>query len=272
VKEIRFTKCQATGNDFIILDRITRPLPIAAKKLKDLVRTICDRKWSVGADGVLVLEKSKKADFRFRIFNPDGTEAQMCGNGSRCVVLYAARTKIASSPMKVETRAGILDASVHGDIVKVRLTDPKDIKWNFCVAVGSCPYMVSFVNTGVPHVVHFVNDLDKVDVKSVGADMRYHETFAPKGTNADFVKVVDQHTIRVRTYERGVEDETLACGTGVVASALIAAESEKLKSPITVITQGGEKLTVHFEKRRGHFTDVFLEGRAALVFEGTISY
>jgi diaminopimelate epimerase len=219
-----------------------------------------------------VIEPSRNADFRMRIFNSDGSEAQMCGNGSRCVALYAANKKIAKDEMKIETKAGVLNANVKGDIVKVRLTEPKNIKWNLCLMIDKCPYKVDFVNTGVPHVIHFVEDLDKVDVKNIGSHIRHAGEFGPEGTNADFVKVVDKHNIKVRTYERGVEDETLACGTGAVASAVIAAEAEKMSSPITVETTGGEKLKVYFEMKDGNFTNVYLEGKAKLVFEGEIDY
>jgi diaminopimelate epimerase len=232
---------------------------------------VCDRKRAVGADGLLVIERSKTADFRMRIFNPDGSEAEMCGNGSRCVALYAVARKIAKSSMAIDTRAGVLKASVKGGMVKVMLTEPKDIRWNFCLMIHKCPYKLSFVNTGVPHVIHFVDDLDGVDVKNIGSHLRSHGEFAPAGTNADFVKVVGKRSIKVRTYERGVEDETLACGTGSVASALIAAEAERMDSPVTVETRSGEKLRVYFEKIGGNFKNVYLEGSARLVFDGIIT-
>jgi diaminopimelate epimerase len=264
VKGIRFTKAVATGNDFIIVDNrsgsLNRP-GAAAKKL-------CDRKSSVGADGLLLIERSAKADLRMRIFNSDGSEAEMCGNGSRCAALYALRRGIAGRGMSIDTLAGVLKASVTGGTVKVMLTEPKDIRWNFCLMIHKCPYKLSFVNTGVPHVVHFVDDLDRVDVKELGSHMRNHGEFAPAGTNADFVKIVDGRNISVRTYERGVEDETLACGTGSVASALIAAEAERMGSPVTVTTRSGEKLKVYFDKSGGKFKNVYLEGKARLVFDG----
>jgi diaminopimelate epimerase len=203
-----------------------------------------------------------------RIFNPDGSEAEMCGNGSRCASLYALRKGIAGQKMTIDTLAGILKASVSGDVVKVMLTEPKDIRWNFCLMIHECPYKLSFVNTGVPHVIHFVKDLDNIDVKNIGSHLRYHGEFSPAGTNADFVKIIDARSIKVRTYERGVEDETLACGTGSVASALIAAEAERMKSPVTVETRSGEKLKVYFDKIDGNFKNVYLEGSAKLVFDG----
>jgi len=263
-KKIMFTKAVATGNDFVIVDNRSS----AIRGLAGFARRVCDRKRSVGGDGLLVVERSRSADFRMRIFNPDGSEAEMCGNGSRCIALYAAARKIARARMRIETLAGMLDATVRRGVVKVKLTDPKDIKWNLCLMIHKCPYMVSFVNTGVPHTIHFVEDLDKVDVKNLGGHIRYHDEFSPAGTNADFVKLSGKRTISVRTYERGVEDETLACGTGAVASAIIAAEAEKMASPVTVETRSGEKLRVHFDRIDGQFKNAYLEGRATLVFDG----
>ena len=266
---IQFTKAVATGNDFIIVDN--RAGAIEEKTLSLFARKACDRKRSIGADGLLVIEPSKRCDFRMRIFNPDGSEAEMCGNGSRCVALFAAAKKIVKEKMTIETAAGLLDASVKGDTVKVKLTDPKDIKWNLCLMINKCPYKVNFVDTGVPHVIHFTDDLEKIDVTNIGSHIRHHGEFSPEGTNADFVKVLNKHTIKIRTYERGVEDETLACGTGAVASAIISAEAEKMSSPVTVETQGGEKVKVYFEIKDGNFRNVYLEGKARLVFNGELT-
>ena len=266
---IQFTKAVATGNDFIIVDN--RKGVIKEKALSLFAKKACDRKRAIGADGLLVIEPSKKADFRMRIFNPDGSEAEMCGNGSRCVALFAAAKMIAKEKMSIETAAGLLDADVKGDTVKVKLTDPKEIKWNFCLMINKCPYKVNFADTGVPHVIHFTDDLEKIDVKNIGSHIRHHGEFSPEGTNADFVKVLNKQTIKIRTYERGVEDETLACGTGAVASAIISAEVEKMSSPVTVETQGGEKVKVYFEMKDGNFRNVYLEGEAQLIFNGELT-
>ena len=264
---LKFTKAVATGNDFVVIDN----RELSVKDLPALAKMVCDRKRSIGSDGLLVIEKSKKCDFRMRIFNPDGSQAQMCGNGSRCIALYAITMKIAGVEMTIETLAGELKARVVGDVVKVMLTEPKDIRWNLCLMIHKCPYKLTFVNTGVPHVVHFVEDLDSVDVKNLGSHLRNHDEFSPEGTNADFVQIDGKNSIKVRTYERGVEDETLACGTGSVASALISAEREGMISPVTVETRSGEKLKVYFSKVDGNFKDVYLEGSAKLVYEGVIN-
>jgi diaminopimelate epimerase len=266
VKTIKFTKAVATGNDFIVIDN--RRLGI--KGLSKLAIALCDRKYGIGSDGLLVVERSAKAHFRMRIFNSDGSEAEMCGNGSRCIALYAKIKKIAPQNMTIQTLAGMLQASVRGDIVKVRLTNPRDLALGVCIEIGSTPHELCFVNTGVPHAIHFVDDIKDVDVKNFGRSIRHHDAFAPRGTNADFVQMVDSKNIKVRTYERGVEDETLACGTGSVASALISAEIANMTSPVTVETRGGEKLKVHFDRQDGSFVEVYLEGRASLVFDGIV--
>jgi len=271
--KIGFTKAVATGNDFIIIESKilgSNAQVSSVKYLSGLAKRLCDRKMSIGADGILIIESSEKADFRMRIFNPDGSEAEMCGNGSRCAALYASVKNITKPSMTIETLAGILNAQVKGDVVKVKLTDPIDIKVNLCLMINKCPYKVSFLNTGVPHTIHFVDDLDKVDVKNLGSHIRHHGEFSPEGTNADFVKIAGRQKIRIRTYERGVEDETLACGTGAVASALISAEVEKMASPVEVETRGGESVKVYFEMIGGNFKNVYLEGRANLVFNGEI--
>jgi diaminopimelate epimerase len=266
---IKFTKSVATGNDFVIIDNRNFVL---GNDSSGIARKLCDRFYGAGADGLLLVEPSKIADFKMRVFNSDGSEAQMCGNGSRCIALYAYSKKIAPADMKIETMAGVLNANVRGDNVKVKLTDPKDIQWNLCLMINECPYKVNFADTGVPHVVHFVNDLEAIEVKKLGPRMRYHEEFSPHGANVDFVKITDRNksTIAVRTYERGVENETLACGTGAVASAIISAEAEKLTSPVTVETRSGETLKVYFDYSEGNFKNVYLEGKAKLVYEGEI--
>jgi diaminopimelate epimerase len=266
---IKFTKAVATGNDFIIVDNRDSVLKTG---LSGIAKKLCDRFYGVGADGLLLVEKSSAADFKMRIFNSDGSEAEMCGNGSRCAALYAHSKKIAPDNMKIETMAGMLNANVRGQIVKVKLTDPKDIQWNLCLMIHECPYKVNLANTGVPHVIHFVDDLEAIEVNKLGPKMRYHEEFSPNGANVNFVKIADKNKnkIAVRTYERGVEDETLACGTGAVASAIISAEAEKLVSPITVETRSGELLKVYFESHEGNFKNVYLEGKVRLVYEGEI--
>lgn len=267
---IEFVKMVASGNDFVVIDN--RREIIHGLKLHAFAREICDRNYGVGADGLIAIEPSKKADFRMRIINPDGSEAEMCGNGARCIALFAKEKKIAGKKMNFETLSGIIEAEVCDDIVKLKMPDPTDLRREVRLLIENEDYMAHFVNTGVPHTIIYVEDLDSWDVKRLGREIRHHKTFAPKGTNVDFVEVQKGNSIRVRTYERGVEDETLACGTGVVASGIISAAMKDFKSPVVCLTKGRDKLKIYFKKNGDNFTDVYLEGGAREVFLGRYLY
>lgn len=269
---IPFFKMSGSGNDFILIDNRERvvetalgPIPVV-----DFVRSVCRRVASVGADGLILIERSDRHAFRWRFFNADGSEVEMCGNGGRCAARFAFHKKIAGRSMSFETAAGVIDAQVAKGVVKLRLPDPADLRLGESLAIAGRTLEVHFVNTGVPHGVHFVDDLDAFDVFATGRAIRYHERYAPKGTNADFVRVIDDRTIQVRTYERGVEDETLACGTGLVASVLIAAARGLVESPVNVRVQSGEVLKVYFERVGKGFTKVYFEGRVQMICEGRI--
>ncbi len=265
---IEFYKMSGSGNDFVLIDNRAGSLdvgdPIA------FVKRVCERKVSVGADGLFFIEKSDRVDFRWRFYNADGSEAAMCGNGARCAARFAYLTGIAGAKMSFETGAGIIDAEVKGDVVKVRLTDPQGLALDKQIRIGNELLHVHSINTGVPHAVYFVRDPDRFDVVATGRAIRNHEHYQPAGTNANFVSVLDGHTLRVRTYERGVEDETLACGTGSVASALIAASRGLVESPVDVRVQSGELLRIHFEQNGGAFAKVYLEGKAKVVYQGKL--
>jgi diaminopimelate epimerase len=265
---IEFYKMSGSGNDFILIDN--RDGSLSVGDIAAFVKSICKRKVSVGADGLTVIEPSNKVDFRWRFFNADGSEVEMCGNGGRCAARFALLRGIAGEKMSFETLAGIIDAEVRGDVVKLRLTDPRDLVMDDRIQVGKQILFVHSINTGVPHVVHFVRDLEGFDVFSTGRAIRRHEHYQPAGTNADFAAVVDDHTLRVRTYERGVEEETLACGTGSVASALIAARKGFVESPVDVRVQSGETLRIHFEQTEGGFTKVYLEGKTTVIYQGKL--
>ena len=265
---IDFMKMSGSGNDFIVIDN--RDQSLAAGNITEFVRTVCERKVSVGADGLIIIENSDRADFRWRYFNADGSEADMCGNGARCTARFAYLRGIAKENMSFETGAGIIKAEVRGETVKVKLTEPYAIKVSIPLVIEGQPLEVSFINTGVPHVVLFVQDLDRYDAFNTGRKIRYHKEFQPEGTNANFMEVIDRHTIRVRTYERGVEDETLACGTGVVASVLISSCKGLVESPVDVRVRSGETLKIYFHKAGHVFKDIYLEGKANVVYEGRI--
>jgi diaminopimelate epimerase len=249
----------ASGNDFTVIRLSGYPVI----RLKKIAIDICDRKYGIGADGLLVLEKSRIADVKMRIFNPDGSEAEMCGNGARCAALF---TK--AKNLKIETKAGVITAQVSKSEVKIKLTDPKEIKLNIPLKINQRGLKVNFINTGVPHTVIFVEGLEKIDVKNLGRQIRYHQKFAPRGTNVDFIEIFNRNSIKIRTYERGVEDETLACGTGAVASALIFALKTAAEKKINLQTKSAEILKVYFKKIGNKFTNVWLEGKAKIVYKG----
>lgn len=266
MKAIEFAKMVASGNDFVVVENCKSK--ISDSELPSLAKDICDRNFGVGGDGLLVIEPSKKADFKMRILNPDGSEAEMCGNGARCVALFAKESKIVDGDIRIDTLSGIIEARVTDDKVKIKMQDPKDLRLDFSLSIEGSDYKISFVNTGVPHVVMFVEDLDSFDVNKLGRAMRYNERFSPRGTNVNFVKTQKGNSLKVRTYERGVEDETLACGTGVAASAIISAISKGLTSPISCLTKSAETLIIYFDRVDDNFKNVYLEGRAKTVFHG----
>jgi len=259
---LRFSKLQGTGNDFVIINNLGGQFNDFCVGVgeEELVRAICSRRTGVGADGLILIEDSQVANFRWRFFNADGSPAEMCGNGMRCVARYAYEEGLAPEKMTVETDAGIVEAEVLGRNVKVRLTPPKDFNLN----LKTEGLTLHFVNTGVPHAVVFVDALELVEVDEVGKRIRFSPLFAPAGTNVNFVEVrLDR--ILVRTYERGVEAETLACGTGAVASALIAAKLFNLPSPVEVEVRSGERLRVYFDE---DMREVYLEGPTLWVYDG----
>lgn len=269
MKKIEFTKVVASGNDFVVIHNCQ----LSVVSCQHLAKEICNRKFGVGADGLLVLEKSKVADVKMRIFNVDGSEAEMCGNGARCVALWA-KSKIKNQKSKIigiETKAGIIEALVSGSRVRIKLTEPKDYTLGVPIQIKGRELKISSINTGVPHAVIFVEGIEQIDVSNLGRHIRYYECFAPSGTNVDFVEVVDRNTIKVRTYERGVEDETLACGTGAAAAAVVTGYRLGVRgyeNKINVITQGGETLRIYFKKDNDTISDVWLEGRARIVYKG----
>ena len=264
---LRFTKMNGAGNDFILFDNRTGSIALDRKQIAQL----CDRHRGIGADGILLLQKpTNRADFRMRYFNADGGEAEMCGNGARCFARFANRVGGHNGTISFETLAGVISAELKGDLVTLRMTEPTDLRLDVDLAMAAENKTVHFINSGVPHVVIAVAKIDDADVRRDGAAIRHHKMFSPNGTNVNFIEKRGPNRIAIRTYERGVEDETLACGTGIVASALIFAASEKSSSPITVLARGGDELQVGFEKVEGNFHKVTLTGPAEFVFEGTI--
>ena len=263
-----FTKMNGAGNDFIFIDNRAQQIRLTTEQ----VVRLCHRQRGVGADGLMLLIPcaSGRADWAWDFYNSDGSRAEMCGNGARCFARYIQRRAGAQQHLTFETIAGVITARFDGERVTVNLTSPKDLRLGEKVLLSTGKETIHSLNTGVPHAVLFVPDADQAMVQSLGQEIRRHAHFAPKGTNVNFVQLLGPNHIRVRTYERGVEGETLACGTGVTASALIAARVHGFQSPVKVQVQGGDTLEVSFKEEPGSFADVWLKGPADFCFDGRI--
>jgi len=276
---MEFTKCQGAGNDFILIDnrdgKVQKKLQELNIDLPTFVKKLCQFHTGVGADGLILIEEpeNNENDFKWEFFNADGSVAEMCGNGSRCAVRFAYEKGIVKKEhIKFETLAGVIEAWIkdNGRVVRVQLTKPFDLKLDFDIPLEEETLKGNFLNTGVPHVVIYTKNLKEFDVKKYGASIRYHKMFAPAGTNVNFIEPKSENEIAIRTYERGVEDETLACGTGSTAAAIIAYLQGWVKQkPVKVHTKGGEILTIDFDEK---LEKVFLEGRVYKVFDGFLSY
>lgn len=268
---LHFYKMTGAGNDFIMVDN--RDLSLTPVLSRETIEALCDRRFGIGADGLIAVEPAKgQGDYRMRYYNADGGEAEMCGNGARCFASFASVLDD-NEPMNLsfETKAGLIRANIHEDFsVTINLTTPHSLELGKLPAGGLIPGPVHFINTGVPHAVVFVKDLEVINVRAMGAHLRYHEAFAPAGTNVNFVQVLAPDHIAIRTYERGVEDETLACGTGMTASALVHALLTDAPAPIKVDVAGGSTLAIGFVRNGQEFSDVTLTGPADFVFEGEI--
>jgi len=267
---LAFYKMSGHGNDFLLVDN--RQGAVAASDMAALARAACDRKRGVGADGMVFIENGPAGvDFAWRFFNDDGSAAEMCGNAARCAALFAKMLGLAQPRMRFLTLAGVIQAEVGSDAVKVQLTPARDLKLDFDLEVNGRTVRMSGVNTGVPHVVVFDDDPEHAPVKELGRAIRFHPHFQPAGTNVNFARTLGEHALYNRTYERGVEDETLACGTGCLAAVLVAAAKGRVASPVQVTTQGGEILTVHFIRSGNGFENLYLEGPVRVVCCGRLS-
>jgi diaminopimelate epimerase len=264
---VEFTKMNGAGNDFILVDNRAGKIQLK----RDQIVRLCDRHRGIGADGIMILVPSRtgKADWAWDFYNSDGSTGEMCGNGARCFARFVQQAVGSEGGFTFETEAGIITARFNGERVTVNLTKPKDLRLNETVMLSTGSSSVHSVNTGVPHAVLYVPDADQAMVMSLGAEIRRHPHFGPRGTNVNFVQVLGPNQIRVRTFERGVEGETLACGTGVCASAMISARVHQFVSPVKVQVQGGDTLEVSF-KDHGEFDDVRLTGPADFVFSGKV--
>jgi diaminopimelate epimerase len=267
------------GNDFVLIDN--REGIIDADHCQGLVRSACRRRLSVGADGMILIENDPEVDFKWRFFNLDASEAEMCGNAARCAARFAHLTGIVDKQaMAFRTLAGIIRAELLENRVKAQMTLPHSLQLDLSIETTDRSFDLDFIDTGVPHAVCFVADddeLEAVDMQHLGHSIRFHPHFQPAGTNVNFASIKDARHITIRTYERGVEGETLACGTGAVAASLIAASRNLVRAPVQVRTRGGESLTVHFEivdgtarSDRIPFREVYLEGEARVAYEADL--
>jgi diaminopimelate epimerase len=264
--KIPFLKMSGAGNDFIVIDNRAGLVPEPAGAL---AARLCARRDAIGADGLLLLEKSGRADFRMRYYNADGSEADMCGNGARCISRFALLCGAAKQEMRFENLAGDFKSLVdQAGQVALDMTAPHSEALNLRIEQDGLDLLGHSLNTGVPHLVLEWPGLSAAPVVALGRKLRHHAAFAPKGTNVNFVEVTGPQSLKIRTYERGVEDETLACGTGSVAAAILMARAGRVKAPVTLTTLSGGQLEVRFTLQGGQAVDVQLIGDARVRFAG----
>lgn len=266
--KLDFVKMNGAGNDFILIDNRSGTVRLTPAQ----VARLCHRQRGIGADGLMLLVPGRQgqAPWAWDFFNSDGSTAEMCGNGARCFARFIQSLTGTREVIRFETLAGVITARPQGGRVTINLTPPQGLCLGQHVTAGGAQLTVHSLNTGVPHAVIFVPDADQVMVQGLGAELRHHDHFKPRGTNVNFVQILGPGRIRVRTYERGVEGETLACGTGVTAAALISARVHGFPPPVQVQVQGGDTLEVGWTPAADGFTDVQLNGPADLVFQGTV--
>ncbi len=266
--QISFMKMHGAGNDFIVVDNRCAVFPLHDT---GWMRRICHRNHGIGSEGILLLEQAADTDFSMRFFNPDGQEADMCGNGARCIAQRAYELGIVGREMVFTTKAGRIRAVIRQDFVTIQLPPPRDLRRN--ILLDDLRLTVDFIRTGVPHAAAYVDDVQAVPLATLGRAVRTHPQFAPEGVNLNVVQRINEHTLSVRTYERGVEAETPACGTGITASALLSSLRFHMTSPISVICAHGDTLSVSFSPDgAGGFISVELGGPVETVFEGTLTY
>ena len=267
--KIKFWKMHGARNDFVLVDDRAGKFPVADR---EFITHLAARHSGIGAEGVILIQKSKTAGFLMRFFNPDGGEVEMCGNGARCAARLAFELGVTEKKMTIETAAGQIEAQVMQKGVRLWMTAPSGWNLNGSLDLAGRHLTYGFVNTGVPHVVMRTGELRDVDVCEIGSVVRRHRQFAPAGTNVNFMQISPDGELAVRTYERGVEAETLACGTGVTACGLIAAKNGWVKLPVNIHVASGDVLVVDGELTEDGARNVTLTGPTAHVFEGTIEY
>jgi len=267
--DISFTKMHGAGNDFIVVDDRDGTFPEADRAW---IAGICARNTGVGAEGVILVRRSDTGDAAMRFLNPDGRSAEFCGNGARCAARFVSRMSNGKSAIRLETDSGLLNAEAGEDVVWIDMPRPSGLRLNENLAAGDGMLTCHRVTVGVPHAVIVVDDLAGVDVAGTGRSVRMHAAFAPAGTNVDFIAPSGRSSLSIRTYERGVEAETGACGSGAVAACLAAARLGLIELPATARTRLGYELSVAAEAAGDSFDRVRLGGTAEYVFAGTVRY
>ncbi len=278
VQYITFAKMSGAGNDFVVIDN-RQDFVIHASAA---AQRLCDRRLGIGADGLLLVEKSADADFAMKYYNADGSYGGMCGNGGRCIAMFAFRTHIVTGRvMHFEALGYRYRADIVDGTVVLSMKDPVDVQLGKTLSVEGKPILYHYADTGTPHCVIFMDEnpellgapFEEADITKLGRTLRHHEAFAPVGTNVNFVQAESHNSLVQRTYERGVEEETLACGTGSVASSIVAHFVKQTVPPVSVRVRSGELLHIDFtDDGSGHISHVSLEGGAEIVYEGTIVY
>lgn len=266
MQKVNFHKYSACGNDFIVIDNRRLCLPISPQ----LIAQLCQRRTGIGADGIILLNSSTRADFRMRIFNADGSEAEMCGNGIRCLLPFLHAQGVRGSSFHIETMERILRISDREGAVAVEMGLAQDIRWHLSIPLDGATQTGHYLNTGVPHLVIFVDSVDRIDIQREGGLLRHHPLFKPSGTNVNFVERRESGLV-LRTYERGVEGETLACGTGATAAALALTQMTGASSPICVLTRSGESLRIAFRREGDQFHQIELCGPARCIYQGEVT-
>ena len=265
--ELEFTKMSGAGNDFIVIDNFAGKVKLSKKE----ITALCTPRFAIGADGVLLLERPTKKtyDFTMTYYNADGSKADMCGNGARCISRFSFLHGYAKQELSFLAGDGGHCARVEKNgMVKLSMSEPYDIKLNMTIKINGKAYKGAYINTGVPHFVVEVKELATIKVNTLGRSLRFHKDFGAKGTNVNFVEKKNG-VWHIRTYERGVEGETLACGTGAVAAGFVINMTKKDKSPVVIKARGGV-LKIYFKNTAGKINNVFLEGNARIIAEGVI--
>jgi diaminopimelate epimerase len=269
VSSLTFTKASGAGNDFVIIDNMGGKVSLRAAALAP---ALCDRHFGIGADGLLVLEESSRADFLMQYYNADGSYGGMCGNGGRCAARYLFLKGLVPAAHRFEALDHIYEAWVEENTVRLHMKDPVDLRAGLRLEIPEGTFTGTFLNTGAPHLVVFVQDIDRLNLRSIGPALRNYPSFGAAGTNVNFVSVRAPQGIALRTYERGVEAETLACGTGSIAAAVVSCLEKGIKPPVRIAVRSGEELLVSMKQEGGRPTGIMLEGSARMVFTGECLY